>query len=259
MKDMEDYVPAQDKEETVIINEMTVKKEVNLVDKQWRDPDLRRIIKMIDDQEIVYFDREVNTASNIKTLVELAKQGKLLVERNVENKNKRMLVKVASFMNQMVIPRSARSEVMRRVHLHHQGVSMMVKELKKWAYWLLMALDVAQMVRKCLVYVEKANVNLHNGKAFDRGTNHVWEKIYVDLLGPFSPLSDNKYKYVLTVLDSYSCYIQAVSLENKRAETAAEALIFQVMVTEGPPQMIYSNQGTKFKNNLMKKIIKYFG
>ena len=94
---------------------MMVKKGVNLVDKQWRDPDLRRIIKMIDDQEIMYFDGEVNPASDIKTLVELAKRGKLLVERNVENK--RMLMKAASFTNQMVILRLARLEVMRRAHL----------------------------------------------------------------------------------------------------------------------------------------------
>ena len=118
-----------------------------------------------------------------------------------------MLMKAASLMNQMVIPRSARAEVMRRAHLHHRGVSTTVKELKKHTYWPGMALDMAQMVRRCLVCIEKAPVDLHNGEAFDRGTSHVWEKVYVDLLGPFSPLSDNKYKYVLTVLDSYSCFI----------------------------------------------------
>ena len=49
---MEDYIPAQDEEETVVINKMTAGVEMNLVDKQWKDPDLQRIIKMINDQEI---------------------------------------------------------------------------------------------------------------------------------------------------------------------------------------------------------------
>ena len=63
----------------------------------------------------------------------------------------------------------------------------------------------------------------------------------------------------MAVLDSYSRYIQAVPLEDKCAETVAEALIFRIMMTEGPPRMIYSNQGSKFKNVLMNKVTKYFG
>ena len=39
----------------------------------------------------------------------------------------------------------------------------------------------------------------------------------------------------------------------------AEALIFRIMMNEGPPRMIYSNQGLEFKNVLMSKVIKYFG
>ena len=107
--------------------------------------------------------------------------------------------------------------------------------------------------------MEKSPVNLHDGEAFNRGTSQVWEKVYVNLLGPFSPLSDNKYKYVLTVLDAYSRYIQAIPLENKKAETVAEALIFRVLMNEGPPGMIYSDQGTEFKNVVMNRVMKYFG
>ena len=48
-------------------------------------------------------------------------------------------------------------------------------------------------------------------------------------------------------------------MEDKKAKTVAEALVFKVMMAEGPPQMIYSNQGMEFKNLLMKKITRYFG
>ena len=60
---------------------------------------------------------------------------------------------------------------------------------------------------------------------------------------------------MLTVLDSYSRYIQAIPLENKKAE----ALIFRVLMNEGPPGMIYSDQGTEFKNVVMNRVMKYFG
>ena len=41
--------------------------------------------------------------------------------------------------------------------------------------------------------------------------------------------------------------------------TVAKALIFHVLMNKGPPGMIYSNQGSEFKNVVMSKVVKYFG
>ena len=81
----------------------------------------------------------------------------------------------------------------------------------------------------------------------------------MDLIGPFSPLSEDWNRYVLTVLDSYSRYVQVVPLENKMADTVAEALVFKVLLEHGVPKVLYSNQGTEFKNQLMRRIATYFG
>ena len=113
--------------------------------------------------------------------------------------------------------------------------------------------------RYCSVCIEKHRVDLHDGEVFDRGLVHVWERVHVDLVGPFSPLSEDWNCYVLTVLDSYSRHVQVVPLKNKSADTVAEALVFKVLLEHGVPKVLYSDQGTEFKNQLMQRIAKYFG
>ena len=45
--------------------------------------------------------------------------------------------------------------------------------------------------------------------------------------------------------------------EDKWAETVAEALVFRVLLEHGVPEVLYSDQGTEFKNQLMRKITRY--
>ena len=86
------------------------------------------------------------------------------------------------------------------------------------------------MVCRCSICLEKHRVNFQNGEAFDRGKTKVWERVHVDLIGPFSPLAEDRYRYVLTVLDSYSRHVQVVPLEDKGADMVAEALVFRVLL-----------------------------
>ena len=76
--------------------------------------------------------------------------------------------------------------------------------------------------------------------------------------GPFSPLAGGRYRYVLMVMDLYSRHVQVVPLEDKWVETVAEAMVFRVLLEHGVPEVLFSNQGTEFKNQLMRNISKYF-
>ena len=49
-----------------------------------------------------------------------------------------------------------------------------------------------------------------------------------------------------------------IPLENKRADTVAEALVFKVLLEHRVPKVLYSDQGTEFKNQLMMRIAVYF-
>ena len=92
-----------------------------------------------------------------------------------DNKDRRMLVKKASIINQVVVPRSVRGIVMRHAHTHHRGVSATLKEIKRRCYWPNCALDVAQMIRRCSICLEKHRVDLHSTGAWHMcGRGFTW-------------------------------------------------------------------------------------
>ena len=59
------------------------------------------------------------------------------------NKDRGMLVKKVSIINQVVVPRSFRGVVMKHAHTHHREVAATFKEIKRRCYWPNCALDLA--------------------------------------------------------------------------------------------------------------------
>ena len=66
--------------------------------------------------DIQYFNGEKNPAFNIKTLDELAERGQLKV--TTDSRMKKMVMKKASFKNQVVVLRSMRMD-----HQHRKGTT----------------------------------------------------------------------------------------------------------------------------------------
>ena len=54
----------------------------------------------------------------------------------------------------------------------------------------------------------------------------VWEQVQVNMIGPFSLLAEDKYRYVLTVLDLYSRHLQVINPLGGQAR--GDALVFRV-------------------------------
>ena len=59
---------------------------MDLVGEQWKDQDLRKLMKMMTEENMSYFDGEENPAADIKTLVELGGRKEVLVERDAEGR-----------------------------------------------------------------------------------------------------------------------------------------------------------------------------
>ena len=149
-------------------------------------------MKIMLEGNVVYLDGEENSTMDIKTLVELAKKKELLVLRDKERW--RMLVKKVSITNQIVVLRSTRVSVMRHTHQHHRGVLATLQEVKYQCYWPNCCVDIAQIILKCSICLEKHRVDLHK----------LWDNMHVDLIGLFSLLTKDKYCYILTALNSSS-------------------------------------------------------
>ena len=83
------------------------------------------------------------------------------------------------------------------------------------------------------------------------------EKIFIDLVGPFNPTMDNN-RYILTIEDGWTRFVQAIPIPNKEAKTVAGALYNKYIATFGTPMEIHSDQGTEFTNRIMEELAKGF-
>ena len=78
-------------------------------------------------------------------------------------------------------------------------------------------------------------------------------RIAIDLIGPIHPPTEEGHRFVLTVVDYATRYLEAVALKRIDTETLAEALI-EIYSHVGAPREVLSDQGKQFTSDLMKEV-----
>ena len=76
------------------------------------------------------------------------------------------------------------------------------------------------------------------------------------------PISDSGNKYVLTIVDHFTCYLAAYPLQTKQSEEVTAAVL-QYITTYGAIHTVVSDRGTEFTSRLFQRVcnhleIKYF-
>jgi hypothetical protein len=83
------------------------------------------------------------------------------------------------------------------------------------------------------------------------------ERAGIDLTGPW-PKSNNNV-YILTYVDHFTKWADAVPLPNKEAVTVATALVTKIFAQVGTTLQLLSDQGREFDNNLMAALCNLLG
>ena len=164
---------------------------------------------------------------------------------------------------QVVVPRSLRTKFLEEAHgsktTGHFGILKCQEKLKRFAYWYGWKKDSELFVRCC----EKCNryrkgPRSGQGKLQYSSVNSAWQKVHVDLMGPFVRSYDG-YEYILTAICSFTKYLIAVPLRNKKATTVAQALVKNLYLIHGAVELQVTDQGKEFCNLLMASIANLLG
>jgi len=75
------------------------------------------------------------------------------------------------------------------------------------------------------------------------------------ICGPY-PLTRKQHRYLLTYIDHFTRYPEAIPLPNQEAETVARALVTPVFTRHGCPQVLSSDRGTNFMYALFQEMCK---
>nr|VZI31062.1 unnamed protein product [Spirometra erinaceieuropaei] len=157
------------------------------------------------------------------------------------------------------VPASMRRAVFQTLHgLSHPGIRASQKLLAERFVWPGMNKDVRAWTRSCLS-CQRNKVQRHNKSppgtfpSPDARFSHV----HLDVVGPLPP--SNGFTHLLTCVDRYTRWAEAIPLPNIQAETIVKAFVSRWIAMFGAPSTVTTDRGAQFESALFQTVLNFLG
>ncbi|KAL2102623.1 hypothetical protein ACEWY4_001791 [Coilia grayii] len=172
----------------------------------------------------------------------------------------RPATEVWSVVEQIVLPRSFRSEVLRLAHeapmAGHLGIRRTQAKILQHFYWPKLHRDVVSFCRSCHAcqVVGKPNQKIPLAPLRPLPvTEEPFSRVLIDCVGPL-PKTKKGHQYLLTIMDMTTRFPEAVPLRVIKAKPVLDALI-TFFSRFGLPKQIQSDRGTNFVSNVFQDVM----
>ena len=161
----------------------------------------------------------------------------------------------------LVAPQTMKTKVMWTYHnakmSGHQGPERTILLIKSNFYWKNMNKDITEYCNRCIpchrrkrtTHRARAPLQVHDPLSYP------YQKLHSDIVGPMRT-TQRGYKYLLTFVDAFTKYVDAVPLRSISAEVVARAFVENIVTRNGIPEILISDRGTQYTSKLMKEICK---
>ena len=174
-----------------------------------------------------------------------------------------LLTVVEEKTTRVVIPPALREKIIRHFHCGRMGAHMgrdaTLSKMKKRFTWLGMYDTVGRFIQACdhCTVVKATKIHDHGHMQLFPASSP-GEVVHLDLSGPYPP-SNKGSRYVLSCIDRFSMWPEAMGIPDMRAETCANAFIDMWISRHSVPESILTDLGTQFSKSLMQTLTRLLG
>ena len=168
-----------------------------------------------------------------------------------------LLVRNFSFGPVIVVPPSEVESFSRELHkIAHAAADRTLNFAEQRFWWPTMRFDIESVTQNCEVCDLERSPNPALRAAPGRlPVGRPFEVIYIDLVGGKKALErDGVASYLLTIIDSFTGWAEAVPLPDMTTETVVNALVERWIAIYGVPERIHTDQGTQFESRLFQSL-----
>ena len=168
-------------------------------------------------------------------------------------------VSLAPLAPRPVVPAAAVPLLLFALHgLSHPGGNAFLRDLRRRYVWRRMSSQVKSISRACLA-CQRAKITRHTRAPLAPLSmpDRRFVTLHLDLVGPL-PESEG-FTYLLTIIDRYSRWLEAVPLADISAQTCARALLRHWVSCFGVPDTIVTDQGRQFTSELWADLASSLG
>jgi len=162
---------------------------------------------------------------------------------------------------QVILPAKLRKEFLSVIHGGMTGGHLARRRtaasIQSRAYWPTWSSDLDTFLKEC-----EPCARYHRGSAPRKAAlrtplvGEPWIRVSVDITGPH-PRSSKSNQYILTLVDHFSKWAEAIPLRNHTAPTVARALMVHVFSKFGAPLQLLTDRGSEFESELFQELMKW--
>nr|VZH96060.1 unnamed protein product [Spirometra erinaceieuropaei] len=185
--------------------------------------------------------------------------GLQLQELPLTTGNGTILCDVSTPSHRPFVPPSLRRKVFSSLHnLSHPGSRATDKLVSDRFVWPGMHKDLKAWTRACIA-CQRSKIQRHNKAPIGTfpGPGARFSHVHLDIVGPL-PLS-NGCSYLLTCVDRFTRWPEAIPLPDIAAPTVVKAFLSRWVAIFGAPSTITTDRGAQFESNLFQSLLSFLG
>lgn len=169
-----------------------------------------------------------------------------------------LLVRKVDDLTLICLPLTLQEPILKEMHrLGHMGETATIHSARSRYFFPSLTVVAKEAVRSCARCQQKGKLTPQRMAYEPDHVGSFFSKISIDFVGPMRP-SRKGNKYLLTVLCTFTRWMEAFPTANMTAETAAGILVEQVFSRYGFPEQVHSDNASNFRSKLFMDVMSGF-